>query len=48
MYVYYKNKLIAKARDEKEKDELIGIFTRERRTFYNQLYDRIKTYLDNL
>lgn len=48
MYVYYKNKLIAKAGTESEKNELIKIFRKERRAYYNQLYDRIEDFLNNL
>lgn len=48
MYIYYKNNLIAEAKNEIEKQELINIFIKERRAFYNQLYDRIDKFLKNL
>ena len=48
MYIYYKNNLIAKAQDEKEKENLINIFINNRKAFYNQLYDRIDRFIEKL
>ena len=48
MYIYYRNKLIAEAKNEYEKNELINLFIKDRRLFYNQLYNRIDKFLKTL
>lgn len=46
--IYYRNTLIAQEVPNEETEELISLFTNERRLFYNQLYDRIEKFLENL